>query len=87
MVHPNNPAHPTADVTGMVIPSPTLSDVINAVAHAYYIVQEQREAGEACVAHQSLYCDSDIEVFEVLAREESVAALASTAATLEVSIF
>lgn len=67
-----------------MIPSPTLSDVVMAVAHAYYIVKEQREAGEACVAHQSVYCDSDIEVFEVSARSESVAALASTAATFEV---
>lgn len=74
-----------ADVTGSVIPSPTLSAVITAVVHAYYIVQEQRIAGEECVARQSVYCDSDIDVFEVSARDESVAALASTAATFEVS--
>lgn len=78
--------NPTADVTGTVIPSPTFSAVVTAVAHAYYIIQEQREAGEACVARQSVYCDSDMEIFEVSARDESVAALASTTATFEVSV-
>eukprot|EP00903_Cladosiphon_okamuranus_P008866 g8489.t1 len=38
------------DVTGGVIPSPTLTEVITAVAHAYFIVQEEREASKDCLA-------------------------------------
>ncbi|CBJ29864.1 conserved unknown protein [Ectocarpus siliculosus] len=74
------------DVTGYVIPSPSLTDVITAVLHAYYIVQEQREANQECVARQSVYCDLDISNFEVLARDASVASLASTAATFEIAV-
>lgn len=73
------------DITSDVIPSPTLTEVITAVAHAYYVVQEEREASEECVARQSEYCDSDIEFFEVSARAEIEESLASTAATFEVS--
>lgn len=67
-----------------MIPSPTLTAVITAVVHAYYIVQEAREASVDCVARQSLYCDADIATFEVLARDDSVSSLSSTAATFEV---
>ena len=73
------------DVTSGVIPSPTLTAVITAVAHAYFIVQEERGASEDCVARQSVYCDSDIEEFEATARVEIEESLASTAATFEVS--
>ncbi|CAM9490400.1 unnamed protein product [Ectocarpus fasciculatus] len=74
------------DVTSGVIPSPSLTDVITSVVHAYYIVQEQREASQECVARQSVYCDLDISTFEVLARDASVASLASTAATFEIAV-
>ncbi|CAM9421672.1 unnamed protein product, partial [Scytosiphon promiscuus] len=74
------------DVTSQVIPSPALTAVVTAVVHAYYIVQEQREASEDCVARQSLYCDSDIAAFEIVAREESVSSLSSTAATFEIAV-
>lgn len=76
---------PPVDVTSGVIPSPSLTDVISAVAHAYFIVQEEREASEDCVARQSVYCDSDIAEFEVTARSDVEESLASTAATFEVS--
>lgn len=82
-VSPSSASTPV-DLTSHVIPSPSLTDVITAVVHAYYIVQEQREASQECVARQSVYCDLDISTFEVLARDASVASLASTAATLEV---
>lgn len=72
-------------VTSDAVRSPSLSEVISVVTHAYYIVREQREEYGKCVARQSLYCDADLASFEVDARNESIAALASTAATLEVS--
>lgn len=68
-----------------MIPSPTLTQVITAIVHAYYIVKEQREASEDCVARQSTFCDSDIAAFEVSARDQVAGSLASTAATFEVS--
>lgn len=78
------PSSPSASVTSNALPSPTLNEVISAVIHAYYIVEEQREAYKECVEGQSTFCDSDILTFGASAEADSIAALSSTAAKLEV---
>lgn len=73
------------EVTSRALPSPSLNQVIAAIYHAYFVVEEQRKAYEKCVDRQSVYCDSDIETFSATARVQSIESLALTAATLEVS--
>lgn len=75
------------DVTSNAVGSPTLNEVISAIVHAYYIIEEQREASTNCVARQSVYCDSDLADFETSATGESAEKLALTEATYQVSQF
>lgn len=72
------------DVTSSVVGSPTLNEVISAVVHAYYIIEEQREASKKCVDRQSVYCDSDLAAFEISATGEIAEKLALTEATYQV---
>ena len=74
------------ELAGLSLISPTFHEVISVVVHAFRVIEEQREAHERCVVRQSVYCDDDMNNFEVLAREQAEASTATTAATLEVQV-
>lgn len=73
------------DVTSNIVGSPTINEVISAVVHAYYIIEQQRNESTSCVARQSVYCDADLANFEISAAGEIAEKMALTAATYEVS--
>jgi len=80
------PDNPAAKITGLVLPVPSVKEVISAVSHAVNVTQEERDAYKTCVERQGAACDAELEKSTTKAREATTMLLASTAATLQVGL-
>jgi len=82
----NSPDNPAAEITGRVLPCPSLKDVVSTVRYGVEVMQEEGYAYEKCIERQGAACDVDMEMSVTKARGATKTLLASTAATLKVGL-